>query len=607
MISSPYSLGRYAIASAVFCLTLFAGSIARAEFKFEQRPWLGKHSVYSTNGIVSTMHPLASQAGIDIMKRGGNAFDAGIAAALVLSAVEAWMGGPGGSSFYLVYRPQDGEVIALDACNLAPAAANADDFTRAMLSEGVTSMGIPGTMAGYWMIVERYGRLSFAEVAAPALAYLEDGFPMTPDGVNFSNWLCGHCPEKFPNFARVFAPSGHFPGAGSLMKNPELAETYRRVAAEGIDVFYKGAIAKEMVSYVREQGGLWSEEDLANYKVVQRQPLHMRYRGYDIYGMPPPSSSITWMQILKILEAQDLQSLGRNSTAYIHQFTEAQKLAHADAYRNVSDPAFVQAPLKALLSDAYAEVQRRRIAPDRAAAGRVRYGEPEAWSQNPADAKLPLPLPALPPQSPRTPDGAPLEGSTSHLIAADAEGNCLTLTHTLGNIYGGHDVLGNTGVLGSNSMDWFDLEENVWSGEPSNLALEPGKRNRFTLSPGMVFKDGKPVVLIGGSAAETTMPGIAQVLLNMLDFGLDPQSAIEAPRVVFGDILHWTGGSTLHLDHEIRAAIGDSLQAMGHVLAEEPGGRRPIVGMVNAISIDPETGHFAGGAEIRADGHVSGY
>ena len=168
-------------------------------------------------------------------------------------------------------------------------------------------------------------------------------------------------------------------------------------------------------------------------------------------------------------------------------------------------------------------------------------------------------------------------------------------------------MLGTTGVLGSNSMDWFDLDQNVWSGEESNLVLEPGKRNRFTLSPGMVFKDGKPVVLIGGSAAETTMPGIAQVLLNMLDFDLDPQSAIEAPRVVFGDILHWTGGSTLHLDPEIRAAIGDSLQAMGHVLAEEPGGRRPIVGMVNAVSIDHETGHFAGGAEIRADGHVSGY
>ncbi|MBT7552803.1 MAG: hypothetical protein HN611_29390, partial [Gemmatimonadetes bacterium] len=263
--------------------------------------------------------------------------------------------------------------------------------------------------------------------------------------------------------------------------------------------------------------------------------------------------------------------------------------------------------LEAMLSDVYAAVQRRRMNPTRAADGRARYGDPQAWSQDPDIAKLPSPLPALPPRPPRTPDGAPLEGSTSHLIAADAEGNCLTFTHTLGNIYGGHDVLGTTGVLGSNSMDWFDLDQNVWSAEPSHLVLEPGKRNRFTLSPGMVFKDGKPVVLIGGSAAETTMPGIAQVLLNMLDFDLDPQSAIEAPRVVFGDILHWTGGSTLHLDPEIRAAIGDSLQAMGHVLAEEPGGRRPIVGMVNAVSIDPETGHFAGGAEIRADGHVSGY
>jgi len=592
---------------AVLCLMIFAGSAARAEFEFAGRPWLGKHSVYSTRGIVSTMHPLASQAGIDIMKRGGNAFDAGIAAALVLSAVEGWMGGPGGSSFYLVYRPQDGEVVALDACNLAPAAARVGDFTRGMLSEGVTSMGIPGTMAGYWMVVERYGRLSFAEVAAPALDYLEDGFPLTPAGVGIINWLCGHCPGAFPNFARVFAPSGRFPGVGGMMKNPELARTYRRVAAEGIDVFYKGAIAREMVDYVRAQGGLWSEDDLASYEVIERRPLHMRYRGYDIYGCPPPSSSITWMQILKILEAQDLRSLGRNSSAYVHRFIEAQKLAHADAYQHVADPAFVEAPLAALLSDAYAEVQRRRVDLERAAAGRVHYGAPQAWSQDPAAAQLPPPRPALAPRLPRTPGGTPQEGSTSHLIAADSEGNCLTMTHTLGNIFGGHDVLGATGVLGSNSMDWFDLDENVWSGESSNLVLEPGKRNRFTLSPGMVFKDGKPIVLIGGSAAETTMPGIAQVLLNMLDFGLDPQAAIEAPRAVFGDVLHWTGGSTLHLDPEIRAAVGDSLEAMGHVLAEESGGRRPIVGMVNTVAIDPQTGHFAGGAEIRADGHVSGY
>jgi gamma-glutamyltranspeptidase/glutathione hydrolase len=291
----------------------------------------------------------------------------------------------------------------------------------------------------------------------------------------------------------------------------------------------------------------------------------------------------------------------------VHRFVEAQKLAHADAYRYVADPAFVDSPLEALLSDTYAEVQRRRIDATRAAAGRVRYGDPETWTQDPEAARFREPLPALPPRPPRTPGGAPQSGSTSHLIVADGDGNCFTFTHTLGSIFGGHDVLGTTGVLGSNSMDWFDLDSNVWTEEPSRLVLEPGKRNRFTLSPGMVFRNGRPVFLVGGSAAETTMPGIAQVLLNMLEFGLDPQSAIEAPRVVFGDILHWTGGSRLHVDPEIRAAIGDSLQQMGHVLADEPGGRRPIVGMVNAVAIDPETGHFAGGAEIRADGHVAGF
>ena len=239
MTHSAFRLCRYPIVSTAICLTL-VGSAVRAEFEFEGRPWLGKQAVYSTRGIVSTMNPLASQAGIDIMKRGGNAFDAGIAAALVLSAVEGWMGGPGGSSYYLVYRPQDGEVVALDAGNLAPAAARAEDFTREMLSEGVTSMSIPGTMAGYWM-VRRALRPTQLRGSRRARPHLPGGrFPDDAGRAGHHKHPVRPLPGTFPNFARVFAPSGHFPGVGGVMKNPELARTYRRIAAEGIDVFYKG-------------------------------------------------------------------------------------------------------------------------------------------------------------------------------------------------------------------------------------------------------------------------------------------------------------------------------------------------------------------------------
>ncbi len=585
----------------------FLANRGDAWFEFASRPWLGKHPVYSANGIISTMHPLASQAGIEIMQQGGNAFDAGIAAALTLTAVETWMGGIAGTSFYLIYDAEEQRVRALDADNLAPVAATPDRFTRQTLSEGLMSMGVPGALAGHSAVLERYGTMSFAQVVQPALRYLEEGFVMSPDAVDFAHDFCAHCPSQFPNFARIYAPDGQFPRVGELMRNPALANTYRIIADRGIDAFYRGDIAREMVDYMQANGGLWTMEDLASYEPVWRDPVVTRYREYDVFGCPPPSSSITWMQTLKILEGYDLKAMGHNSREYIHHFLEAERLAHADGYQFVADPAFVESPLEAMLSDSYAKVQRRRIDSQVAASGRVRHGRPLQWSQNPDAAELPSPAPLTPQVSPADSLAHPVSGCTSHVIVADAEGNYFTFTHTLGNIYGGHDVLGDTGVLGSNSLDWFDLDENIWSGESSNLVLEPGKRNRYTLSPGMILKDGKPIILIGGSAAETTMPGITQVLLNMLEFGLDPQAAIAAPRVIYGDALHWTGGTRVGIDREIAAVIGDSLAAMGHdvvPVAEMP---RPLVGMVNAVAIDPETGTFVGGAEIRMDGHVSGY
>jgi len=594
---------------AAFSLVMGLGTVGHAAFEFAHPPWLGKSAVYSANGIVATLQPMASQAGIEILKKGGNAFDAGIATALTLSAVECWMCGPGGSSFYLIYDAKNNRVQALDADNLAPYAATPDKFTREKLDEGLMAMGVPGTMAGYWAVLEKYGTMSFAEVMQPALRYLEEGFVMSPGANAMANIFCVHCPALFPNFGRVFAPTGKFPRPGELMKNPELAQTYRKIAEKGIDAFYKGEIAQEMVDYMQANGGLWTMKDLADYEVKWKEPLRVKYRGYDVYGVPPPSSSLTWMEILKILEGYDLKKMGHNSLDYVHHFVEAQRLAHADAYQFVADPDFVDVPMKELLSDNYAKAQRKRLDPAKAAQGRVRYGKPREWSKNPdlVRTNVPKPLPSLPVTVAQSVRHAMYQGATTHVVVADSMGNVFSFTHTLGTIFGGHDLLGKTGVLGSNSMDWFDLDTNIWSGERSNLILEPRKRNRFTLCPGMVFKDGKPYIAIGGSAAETTMPGVAQVILNMLEFGLDPQAAIEAPRVIYGDVLHHTGGTRLGLDAEIRDVMADKLRAMGHDVVPGDQMYRPIVGMVNAIMIDPETGHYAGGGEIRGDGHVSGY
>ncbi|UCF92057.1 MAG: gamma-glutamyltransferase [Desulfobacterales bacterium] len=591
------------------CLVFGGASAALGEFT-QVYPWpiVTKQSVYAANGMVSSAHPIASMIGVDILKKGGNAFDAGVAVALALNTVEPWMCSPAGSSFYLIYDAKNKEFMALDADNLAPYAATPDKFTRDTLREGCTAMGIPGNLAGYFAVLEKYGTMSFAQLLEPVLYYLERGFVLSPIGERFYQRM-QHAIALFPNWARVYAPTGKLPKTGAIIKNPDLARTYRRLAIYGRDEFYKGDIAREMVAYNQANGGLWTMKDLADYEVQWKKPIHTTYKGFDIYGCPPPSSAMTWMEALKTIEAYDLKQMGHNSTEYMHHIVEAFKLAHADGYQWATDPDFVEIPINELLSDNYAIAQRKRIDPNQAAKGRVHYGKPKEWATNPdlAARNMPPPLPPLPVSVAQSVRHSIYNGCTTHVCVVDKLGNALTYTHTIGTIFGGHDVLGKTGVLGSNSMDWFDLDTNIWSGEKSNLIVEPRKRNRFTLCPGIVAKDGKPYILIGGSTAETTMPGVFQVLLNMLEFGMDPQQAITAPRKFYGDILHYTGGTRLHLEPEIRDSLKSDLEAKGHEIVPADENFRMTTGCIQTIMIDPDTGNFAGGAEIRLDGHVAGF
>ncbi len=588
------------------CMLIGWSDNSQAAFQFAFQKHMAKQAVYSANGIVASASPLASQVGVDILKKGGNAFDAGIAVALALNSVDGWMCGPAGSAFFLCYDAKTKKVRALDADNLAPYAATPDKFTRKSLQEGLTAMGIPGTLAGYFAIIDKYCTMNFEELVQPALYYLENGFPITKLGNAFLNAF-PEVPALYPNLGNLFAPDGKWPAPGELMKNPNLARTYRIIAKEGKDAFYKGSIAKEMVDYMQANGGLWTMKDLADYEVQWKDPIHTTYRGMDVYGCPPPSSSLTWMEMLKIAEGYDLKSMGHNSAKYVHTITEVEKLAHSDSYQFVADPDFVDVPGKQLLSANYAKAQRKRINLKKAAPGRVRYGNPVKWAENPDCAQFRPPLEEKEMTVAASARNSLYHGCTTHVIVVDKAGNCFTFTHTLGTFFGGHDQLGNTGVVGSNSMDWFDLDKNDWSGEKSNLVVTPRKRNRFTLSPGIIFKDGKPYILVGGSAADTTMTGIFQVLLNMIEFGMDPQAAISAPRTIYGDLYHYTCGTRLALDAEIRDTVGKELKAMGHDVV--PGNQvyRPIPGMVHAVTIDPETGSYAGGAETRLDGHVSGY
>lgn len=603
------SIGIVGLTIALCIGILLGGAIPGQAFDFKKEKILSKAAVFSKNGVVSCSNTMASRVGVKILEEGGNAFDAAIATALTLNAVEPSMCGIGGASFWLIWNAKEKKLYALDAGTQAPVAATPDKFAdRSELLSGLKAMGIPGNVAAYFAVLKRFGTMPFRKVMRPSLRYLEEGFVLTQRGyANFSA-AAAQVPVLFPNLARVYAPEGAWPPAGSLMKNPDLARTLRTLAKEGPDAFYKGSIAKAMVDYHKANGGLWTMEDLANYKIMWLEPIHMTYRGLDVYGAQPPSSAITWMEALKIAEGYDFSKIADNSFEFAHLMAEITRLAHADSYAFVTDPRTMKVPVKELLSDNYAAAQRKRIDLSKAAPGKVQPGNPVEWSKTiPTTSQLPVNLDAQYVSAEDSIKNLTYRGNTNHVVVTDKYGNCVSFTHTLGQFFGGQDILGNTGVVGNNGMDWFDLDKNPWTEKPSNLKVAPNKRNRWTLSPGMIFKDGKPYILVGGAGAETTMPAIFEVLIRMLDYKLNPQAAISSPRIIYGDLYHYTAGTRLSVEPEIRPFVEKALTDMGHDVVKAEQMWRSPNGHVWSILIDPKTGHYAGGAEIRGDGHVDGY
>lgn len=589
------------------CGFLLSAALPAQAFDFKSEKILSKAAVFSQNGMVACSNPMASRVGVNILEQGGNAFDAAIATALTLNAVEPSMCGPGGASFWLIWNAKEKKLYSLDAGTQAPNAATPDKFAnRQELLSGVKAMGIPGNVKAYFTVLETFGTMPFEKVMQPAIGYLENGFVLTQRAKSGFEAAAGQVPLVSPNFAAVYAPDGAWPPAGALMKNPDLATTFRTLAKEGPDAFYKGSIAQAMVDYQQANGGLWTMEDLANYQVEWKEPIHMTYKGMDVYGVEAPSNSTTWMEMLKIAEGYDFSKIEDNSLEYIHLVTEISRLAQADSYEFLTDPKTMAVPTKELLSDNYAAAQRLRIDLKKAAPGKVMPGNPVEWSKKvPAKAELPASL--APSNLVASLHDITYRGNTNHVVIADKDGNLISFTHTLGQYFGGQDILGNTGIIGNNGMDWFDLNENPWTEKPSNLAVAPNKRNRWTLSPGMIFKEGKPYLLIGGAGAETTMTAIFQSLVRMLEYKLNPQAAISSPRVLYGDVYHYTAGTRLSVEPELRAVHEAGLKQMGHEVVPGDLIWRTMSGHVWSIIIDPETGHYAGGAEIRSDAHIDGY
>jgi len=537
-------------------------------------------SVVGTNGMVVAGHPLAAQAGLRVLQAGGTACDAAVATATVLSITMTDMMGPAGSGYALLWDGQKKELSAIDYNGVAPAATDPAKFDMAKKLRGAMAPTVPGALKGWEEVHKKCGSKPWAELWQDAIRYAENGWPLDYESAFH---IKRHISELGINetWTKEFLVNNDAPRPGYMLKRKDLAETYKAFASKGSDALYNGEVGDKLVTFMKKENGLISKDDLAKHQVKWMQPIQTTYRGYTVYGVPPSSSSITWMQILNVMEGYDLKALGHNTPEYLHRFIEATKHAYMDAYRYNADPAFVSVPVERLLSKGYATELRQKIADN-------------AWPVKPVKETW-LHLPQV-------------GTATSHMTIVDKWGNAVSMTNTLGTFFGAGVIAEGTGLVLSNGMDWFDIDENIWTGEkPGNLVMAPGKRNRWTLAPGMLFKDGKLFMVVGGAGAESTMWGIAQPIVNAIDFGMDPQTALNSPRFRYGDIYHYTGGTEAWLEPGIKPDVREALVQKGHKMSPADKPRIVARGTTQMTIVDQDSGALIGGAAPQGRDNLAAY
>ena len=531
-------------------------------------------SVMGSNGMVASGHALASQAGIQTLTAGGNAVDAAIATAAALGVVEPAGSGVGGDGFILIYWAETGQVSAVNASGPAPGAATRERYLEdgGIPMKGIRSVSVPGLVDGWLLAHERYGALPLGEVFGPAISLCEDGFPVSHQ---LANGLKGEN-ERFasdPLTRAIYTNDGTPIAAGSLLCNRNLGTTLRKIAQDGRTTLYEGELAKAIIEFSRSRDGLFTEEDLGNYHAHWAEPIHVNYRGYEVYEMPPNSSGHILLQELNMVELFDLQSLGCNTAESIHLMVEAKKLAFADREKYMADPEWVDVPLEGMLSKSYAEEQASRIDPKRAAFD-VPAGGPEAHED------------------------------TTCFCTADRAGNLVCILQSIQSGFGSSLIAGETGILLNNRMTYWHLEEGHAN------CLMPGKRVRHTMNPVIITKDGKPVLTCGTPGADTQVQTNLQLVTHMLDFGMTPQEAVAAPRwrslqnPMESTIPH-VCSNNLQLEDRLPSEVQQELARRGHEL--EMVGDWGGPGSAQAIMVHPESGALIGGSDPRRDGYAVGY
>ena len=567
----------YALGGIVFLMsgsTVVADSFAAYD-RVTGLPHASRSEVIAPYGMAATSQPLATQVALDILKAGGTAVDAAIAANAALGLMEPTGCGIGGDLFAIVWDAENRELTGLNASGRAPAAMTIEYFRENGIDSipplGPLPVSVPGAVDGWFELHERYGRLPMSKVLAPAIEYARKGFPVSEV---IAYYLSRGEPyyAEYPNFAETYMPEGRVPRKGERFSNPRLADTYATIAAGGREAFYKGEIAKKIDAFMTEQGGLLRYEDLANHRSEWVTPVSTNYRGWDVYELPPSGQGIAALQILNILEAYDIRAMGFGSADYIHVLVEAKKLAYEDRAKYYADMDFADVPVDRLISKEYAAERRKLISMTKA-----------SRSLPAGDANLE-------------------DGDTIYLTVADKEGNMVSLIQSNYRGMGSGMVPGDLGFMLQDRAELFSLDP-----DHAN-ALQPGKRPFHTIIPAFVMKDGEPLMSFGVMGGSMQPQGHVQIIVNMLDFGMNLQEAGDAARVRHGGSSQPTGevmtdGGTVFLEDGFSEETRQALEKLGHILGDSDGS----FGGYQAILRDHEEGVYYGASEVRKDGQAAGY
>ena len=532
------------------------------------------------HGMVATSHPLATQIGLDILKNGGNAVDAAIGANAALGLMEPTGNGIGGDLFAIIWDAKTKKLYGLNASGRSPLGLSYGDMKKELEKlgrddlppYGMLPISVPGAVDGWFEMHKRFGSMKMNKVLEPAIDYAENGFPVT-ELISFYWKRSAPILSRQPgSFRETFTIDGRGPEKGEIFKNPELANTLRILGKKGRDAFYKGELATKMDAFFKENGGYLRKKDFENHTSEWVEPVSVNYRGYDVYELPPNGQGIAALQMLQILEAYDIASMEHNSAEFLHLMIEAKKIVFEDRAKFYADPAFNEIPVKGLISDAYA-TERRKLINENRAARRIDAGNPALY-----------------------------EGDTIYMTAADKDGNMVSLIQSNFRGMGSGVVTPGLGFVFQDRGQLYSMEEGHFN------QYEPGKRPFHTIIPAFVTKDGEPYISFGLMGGAMQPQGHVQILVNMIDFGMNLQEA--------GDVSRWqhfgsteptggqmTRGGYVELESGIPYQVVRALEEKGHDVRYGRGG----FGGYQAIMLHPKYKVYFGASESRKDGHAAGY